>query len=449
MAQIPSSFKANNTPDRRPGLSVDVASLTGAFVIRAARLLLSSDSDIIQDGAVVIKGETIISSGLWLAVQPTLSPDTEILDLGDVTLMPGLFDCHVHLSMDPSFFATTGSAPPKGEELFARMQTNCFRVLDAGVTTVRDLGCPGTYSTEFRDRISAGVAQGPRILSANAPITVPGGHANAWGGIASGVEGCRQEARKRIQEGVDVIKVMTTGGFLTPGSSPEKARYTVEELRAIAEEAHAHNIPVTTHATGLEGIERAVDAGFDCIEHCAWSVEGGTRFDEEIAKKIVAKNVAVCPTMNTACVEKDYFLPWDAREHVMKNLSRLRDHGVQMVVGTDNGIGLCPFERYADGLSVLVEAGYSLREIIASATDRASKVCGLSTVTGKLLPGMSADIVAFAGNPLESVEAFFNPRFVMARGRQHKLTPIPPPADNSEMAELISKLLRKGAGLTQ
>ncbi|KIK60200.1 hypothetical protein GYMLUDRAFT_1000090 [Collybiopsis luxurians FD-317 M1] len=448
MSQIPSPLKTITTPDRRPGSSVEVSSLAGATAIRAARLLLSSNAEIIQDGAVVVQGDTIVASGSWLTIQPTLPPDTSVLDLGDLTLMPGLFDCHVHLSMDPSSFATTGGIQLQGEELFARMQTNCSRVLDAGVTTVRDLGCPGTFSTEFRERINTGLAQGPRILSANAPITVPGGHANAWGGIASGVDGCREEARKRVKEGVDVIKVMTTGGFLTPGSSPEKARYSIEELRAIAEEAHAHNIPVTTHATGLEGIERAVDAGFDCIEHCAWSVEGGTRFDEEIAKKIVAKNVAVCPTMNTACMEKDYFCPWDAREHVLKNLSRLRQHGVRMIVGTDNGIGLCPFERYADGLSVLIEAGYTLREVIASATDQASDVCGLASVTGKLLPGMSADIVAFAGNPLESVEAFQNPRFVMARGRQHKLKPIPPPADNSEMADLISKLLRKGAGLS-
>lgn len=151
--------------------------------------------------------------------------------------------------------------------------------------------------------------------------------------------------------------MMVSGGFLTPGSSPARARYSIEELCVIAEVAHAHGIPVTTHATGVEGIERAIDAGFDCIEHCSWSVgndltsilswsllkiscaEGGTKFDEEIAKKLVAQNVAVCPTMNTACMEKDYFCPWDTRETVLKNLTSLREHGVQIVVGTDNGIG--------------------------------------------------------------------------------------------------------------
>ncbi|KAE9401355.1 hypothetical protein BT96DRAFT_880512 [Gymnopus androsaceus JB14] len=137
--------------------------------------------------------------------------------------------------------------------------------------------------------------------------------------------------------------------------------------------------------------------------------------------------------MNTACMEKDYFCPWDAREHVLQNLSRLREYGVRMVVGTDNGIGLCPFERYADGLFVLLEAGYTLREIIASATDRASQVCGLSSVTGKLLPGMCADIVAFAGNPLESVEAFLNPRFVMVMGHGQSFFSFPSFADHDHL----------------
>ncbi|KAJ4464937.1 hypothetical protein J3R30DRAFT_2958364 [Lentinula aciculospora] len=449
--------------------------------LHAHRLLMSSSSDLIQDGAVVVEDEIVISSGPWNKIKPTLPENAKVLDLGDVTLMPGLFDCHVHLFMDPSSFQTTATAPHTDAELLSRMEENCLRVLDAGVTTVRDLGCIRTLATELRERVSAGLVRGPRILSANAPITVPNGHACSWGGIASGIDGCKSEAQKRVEEGVDVIKVMTTGespvsetyfssegrafcswsdratrfkscfpyprGFLTPGSSPERARYSIEELRVIAEVAHAHGIPVTTHATGVEGIERAIDAGFDCIEHCSWSVEGGTKFDEEIAKKLVAQNVAVCPTMNTACMEKDYFCPWDTREQVLKNLTSLREHGVRMVVGTDDGIVACPFERYADGLSVLVEAGFTLREIIASATDKASEVCGLASVTGKLFPGMSADIAAFAGNPLESVECFLRPRFVMVRGREHALTPIAP-VDNAKVAANVANVLRKGAGLS-
>jgi len=328
-----------------------------------------------------------------------------------------------------------------------RMEHNALRVLDAGVTTVRDLGCPGTISTTLRENVKQQRTFGPRILSANAPLTVPGGHAHAWGGVAAGVDECRAEAQKRIKEGVDVIKVMSTGGFLSPGSLPTKARYSIEELRAIVDEAHRARIPTTTHATGVEGISRAVQAGFDCIEHCSWGVDGGTEYDDAVAQRIVESNIAICPTMNTACLEKDYFCPWDTRHQVLENLRKLRQAGARIVIGTDNGIALCPFERYADGLSVLIEAGFTCREIIAAGTDIAAEVCGLSKVTGKLLRGMSADVVAFEGNPLCDVEAFSRPRFVMACGRQHTLTPIPPSKDNALMAKSIFEKLRAAAGL--
>ncbi|KAL0576088.1 hypothetical protein V5O48_005887 [Marasmius crinis-equi] len=419
------------------------------LALRSRRLLISANAALIHDGVVVVEGDRIMAADSWDALHSQLDEGIQVRDLGDVTLMPGLFDCHVHLFMDPTsgVHSTSGGNPLSEKEIFTLMGSNCSRVLDAGVTTVRDLGCPGTYSTTMRDRIAKREVMGPRILSANAPITVPGGHGHAWGGIATGVEDCRREAKKRIKEGVDVIKVMSTGGFMTAGSNPSKARYTVEELKAIADEAHAHGIHVTTHATGVEGIDRAVDAGFDCIEHCAWSIEGGTKYNHSIANKIVEKGVAVCPTMNTACLKKDYFCPWDAREQVVGNLSRLRQAGAKMIVGTDNGIGLCNFERYGDGLSVLVDAGYTLREIIASATSQAAEVLRLDNETGRLLPGMAADLAAFEGNPLDNVQAFLKPRFVMARGREHKLNPIPPPQDNSAMAAYIQRTLRSWAGL--
>lgn len=152
--------------------------------------------------------------------------------------------------------------------------------------------------------------------------------------------------------------------------------------------------------------------------------------------------------MNTACVEHNYFCPWDSRKAVVSNLTSLRQAGVKMIVGTDAGIPLCHFERYADGLTVLADAGYTNREIIAGATDIAAQVCGLSEETGKLLPGMAADLVAFEGNPLEDILSFWKPVFVMARGKEHDLTPIAPVADGATAAaKEIAERLRKGAGL--
>lgn len=423
--------------------------MSQVIAVRAARVLVDSSSDVILDGCVVVDTATnkIVHVGSYDSLRGSLNDQTEVENLGDVTLMPGLFDCHVHLSMDPGSGSIRTDVQMNDKEQLELMSQNALRLLDAGVTTARDLGCRGTYSITLRDEINAGQKMGPRMLVANAPVTVPGGHAHGMGGEAIGVEDVTKMVQKRVDEGCDVVKVMTTGGFMTAGTHPSEARYTVEELTAMADTAHRANIQITTHAQGVEGIRRAVEAGFDCIEHCSWSIKGGTKYNAAIAQQIVNKGTYVCPTMNTACTRECYFCPWDAREMVLSNLSSLREAGAKMIVGTDAGIGLCHFERYADGLFVLQEAGYTPRQIIWSATEGAAEACGIGAVTGKLEVGRSADLVAFKGNPLEHIEAFTEPTFVMAQGRKHKLTPIAPFGDRKAEIDAIWKALRNGAGL--
>jgi imidazolonepropionase-like amidohydrolase len=334
------------------------------------------------------------------------------------------------------------------EDLERRVVKHGLKLLDAGVTSCRDLGSHGLSTLRVRDQIARREQFGPRIQCANAPLTVPGGHAHVMGGACQGVEGVRAEVRKRAAEGADLIKVMSTGGFMTAGSHPSLARFTLEEMAAIRNEATKHGLPVTTHATGTQGIDRAADANFDCIEHCAWiNADNKAVFDPVVARKLADKGIAYCPTMNTACTSECYFCPWDERESVVDNVAKMRHVGVRLVVGTDNGIGLCHFERYADGLTALFDAGYTPNEIAVAATEAAADVCGLSKVTGKLEAGLAADLAAFHGNPLEDITAYGRPAFVMAMGREHTLTPILPLGDIKEKAELTKKLLRQGAGL--
>lgn len=163
---------------------------------------------------------------------------------------------------------------------------------------------------------------------------------------------------------------------------------------------------------------------------------------------MVEYGTVVCPTMNTACVSHNYFCPWDNRTAIVSNLTSLRSAGVTMIVGTDAGIPLCHFERYVDGLTVLRDAGYTCREIIASATSIAAEACGLEKETGRLSKGMAADLIAVPGNPLEDIESLGSPSFVMARGREHELTPIQPLIESHAVeAVKIAERLRKGAGL--
>lgn len=435
-----------------------------AIAIRALRVLPSATSEVIKDGAVIVEGDRIVKVGAWDELKASVHPQS-VKELGDVTLMPGLFDCHVsdravviacvpctdipnqvHLQLDPSGVLSSAKPTLTEDEMLPHMAKSASLLLDAGVTTARDLGSGGMSGPQTRDRIARGEIPGPRLQCANAPLTVPGGHGHYLGGECSGVEGVRAEVRKRAAEGADLIKVMSTGGFMTAGSRPSVARYTLEEMFAIKDEARKFSLPVTTHATGTQGIDRAADAGFDCIEHCSWINDAGKAvFDPAVAKKLVDDNIAVCPTMNTACTSHSYFCPWDERDAIVENLRKMREAGIWLVAGTDSGIGLCRFERYADGLGVLVDAGFTLKEIAYIATESAARACGLENETGKLAPGLAADLAAFEGNPLANIEAYGKPRFVMALGREHKLTPIAPLGDIKADADRALRILRQGA----
>jgi imidazolonepropionase-like amidohydrolase len=416
-------------------------------VLRADRLW---DSDMIADGAVLAEGARIVAVGRWAELSDRLDQDVRVVELGDSTLLPGLVDCHVHLAMDAGPASTVSELTATDAELVCRMADSARRLLDAGVTTARDLGCRGAVAATVRDALRDGLLPGPRLLVANAPITVTGGHAWAMGGEADGVLEVLRQVRIRAKQGSDVVKIMATGGFMTAGSRPWHARYTVEELRAAVEEAHRLGMRVTTHALGVEGIRRSVQAGVDMIEHCGWVTEHGSRFDPQIAAQIAAAGIAVCPTMNTACLPDPYFCPWDERDVMLANLRGMRAAGVELVAGTDAGIGMVPFERYADGLDVLADAGMSPREVIAAATHRAAAACGLSEVTGRLAAGLSADVLAVPGDPTEDLSVLHRPVCVLARGRLHwcSAPATIDPAEQRAAAQRIHHELTLGSGRT-
>ena len=413
------------------------------MILTADRLLTDSQAEIIHAGAVAVESSVITYAGPRAEM-----PDGPVHDLGDVTLLPGLFDCHVHLCMDPAADRTEANTVRATDPAPTRslMLANATRLLDAGITTARDLGSPAPLGTEVRDLLAASTSTTPRLLVANAPITVPGGHAWAMGGEAEGVAGVIDQVRRHGAQGVDVIKVMTTGGFMTPGTGPAHARFTLAELTALVAEAHRLGLPVTTHALGVEGIERAVRAGVDGIEHCGWVTENGSRFDAAIAQQIVSNGVAVCPTMNVACTAETYFCPWDERDQVIGNLRALRAAGATLIAGTDAGIPLVPFEGFADCLSIFAEIGMTPREVIAAATTEAARVCGLAEVTGRLRAGLAADMIAAPGDPTVDIEVLRTPAFVMARGREHQVRPHEVSSGTAESRDDLLAALRAGAG---
>lgn len=409
---------------------------------KASRVLVDAESEPLRDAVVVVTDGRITH----VAEAGGEIARSGLVDLGGLTLMPGMVDCHVHLAMDPGSGTATTVVANDSASTLSLMRHNARRLLDAGVTTARDLGAPDFLCEALMHEVAEGSVRGPNLQAAHSPITVPGGHAHSMGGEAEGEPEVRAVVRRNVAHGAKVIKVMTTGGFMTAGSQPWEPRFGLDELRAIVDESHELGVLTTTHALGVDGIELAVRAGFDAIEHCGWVTKDGTRFDPKIADAIRRAGTFVDPTMNTACLKDNYFCPWDSYANVVGNVRKMHEHGIKLVMGTDAGIGFVHFERYSDGLRVLRDAGMSDREVVAASTSLAAEACGLEGVAGKIAQGYRADMIAVPGNPLDGIEVLSQPRFVTVAGEAYEPRPIPEfVVDPASLGQLQSTLIN-GSG---
>jgi imidazolonepropionase-like amidohydrolase len=352
------------------------------------------------------------------AVQPP--NDAEVVDLGDATLLPGLIDAHVHLGFDASREAVRQMRADSDATLLLRMRLAAQRALAAGITTVRDLGDRNFLGVALRDWFRQGSEIGPEIIAAGPPVTVTGGHCWFMGGEADGELEIRRGVRERVKNGVDVIKVMATGGHMTPGSNPSLPQYTVGELRAAVEEAHRLGRLVTAHAHGPTGIGRAVEAGVDCIEHCSFRVDGGRQPDSRMMEAIAQKGTAVSPTVGTvgtAPALAESFLP------ILSEMHRL---GVRIIGGTDAGISPAkPHDVLPHGIAFLTRAGLTNAEALTAATSLCAAACGLGDRKGALEAGKDADLLAIDGDPLRDITALLNVKAVFRAGH-----PVFRPGDN-------------------
>jgi imidazolonepropionase-like amidohydrolase len=288
------------------------------------------------------------------------------------------------------------------------------------VTTVRDLGDAGYATLARRTDPDA-----PTILASGPPITSIGGHCAVMGGEASGIDGLRHAVRERAERAVDVVKVMTSGGVMTPGTNVAACQFTLDELRAVVAEAHDFGLPVTGHAHALAAVEMCVDAGVDGIEHCTCLTASGMQTPPELVDRLAAAGTLVCPTIGLvlgaeipphvqAVMERMGFTPEDR----VAQTGVLYRGGVRLISGTDSGInGAKPHGMLAESLISLAAAGVPAGEVLASATSGAARDLGLGTHRGVLRAGLDADLVFVDGNPLEDLTALRSVRRVVLRGR--------------------------------
>ena len=383
-------------------------------VLTAPRVITGDRT--VTDGAVVIGDQSLD----WVGPAEALPAEYAALtrtDYPESTIMPGLIDSHVHLGFDGGPNPAARMRSESDEQQLVLMLHSARDLLGVGVTTARDLGARAYLDVVVRDAIAAGLARGPRMVVATRPITVTGGHCWFMGGEADSDDELRRMVRTHHKHDADLIKVMSTGGFMTTGSAPWYAQFTQTQLAVIVEEAGRVDKPVAAHAHGIEGIRRAVEAGVTTLEHCSFVTETNERrFDEPLAARIADRRIFVCPTINVNAPYVAELTGIVVGEHLLA----MHDMGVRLIAGTDAGIDNTPHHQYVGGLEYLVTLGFRAAEVLAMATTEAAAALGVDTITGRLAPGFDADVIVVDGDPGTDITALGRLRRVIARGRDYR-----------------------------
>ena len=398
-------------------------------VLRAARLFDGRSDRAISGTVIVVEGSKIKAVGAGLAVPV----GAEVIDLGDATLLPGLIDSHTHLTGESTDNWSQGFVEELRRTVAERAILSTMyarRTLEAGFTTVRDVGAGDYLDVGLRNAIRSGAVPGPRMLVAVTGLGSRGGHCDSTGfpyrtfgeesgleeGVASGADGFRDAVRFAVKYGADVIKVCGTGGVLSPGDEVDTPQISPDEMSSIVEEAHRLRRKVAVHAHGAEGAKVAIRAGADSIEHGSFlddealdlMKKRGTYFvPTAMAVKYVSSPTRIYPAEIAAKAKAAAAAHGDA-------FRRAIERGVKIAFGTDSAVS--PHGRNAEEFELMVQHGMTPAQALRAATASAADLLGLADEVGTLEAGKEADIVAVAGDPLRDVAAMKIVRLVMKGG---------------------------------
>jgi len=409
------------------GLAGEPANQHAGVVVKAGRVLDVRGGVYRDHQMILIEGDRIREVGDERELLPHVPSDARVVDLSRYTVLPGLIDAHTHLTGSPYLMGYRGLAVsvPREALLGAR---NARVTLEAGFTTVRNVGASGFADIALRDAINAGDVPGPRILASGPPLGITGGHCDEnllapefhffSEGVANGVPAVMAKVREDIKYGADLIKFCATGGVLSKGDNAEFEQYSPEEMQAIVREAHRLGRKVAAHAHGARGIKDAVLAGVDSIEH-------GSFIDEEDIQLMKQHGTYLVPTLYLG----DWFLENYQKlgltdDMVTKaklvmpaarqNVARAFREGVKVAFGTDAAV--YPHGLNAHEFAVMVKLGLTPLAAIQAATVNAADLLGWSDQIGTLEPGKYADLIAVEGDPLKDVTTLENVKVVLKGG---------------------------------
>jgi imidazolonepropionase-like amidohydrolase len=391
--------------------------------VKAARLIDGKGGAPLSNAVVLIDGEKITAVGSGLAIPAGAT----VIDLGSATLLPGLIDAHVHLTgrADMHGYRALGISLPK-QTLDGAV--NAGLTLRAGFTTARNVGADGFSDVALRDTINEGGLPGPRLLVSGPALGITGGHcdnnmlpfeADAVGeGVADGPEAARAKVRRNFKYGADLIKICASGGVLSKGDAVGAPQYTVEEMTAIAGEAHRQGKKVAAHAHGTLSIKEAITAGIDTIEHVSLIDDEGIRLAKEKGTFLVMDIYNDDYILSEG--EKAGFLPESLEKEraigklQRESFQRAWKGGAKMAFGTDAGV--YPHGDNAKQFAYMVQYGMTPMQAIQAATKYGAEALGMQDRVGTLEPGKFADLIAVAKDPLADVRALENVPFVMKGG---------------------------------
>lgn len=408
------------------------------IVLRADRLIVG-DGTVIERPVVVVEGDRVIAVGTSGRVE--VPRGARVIDLPGHTLLPGLIDTHTHINSSDSDGGDMAVLRETGAHAAIYGVVNARKTLDAGFTTIRDVGATNGADIALRDLVARGVVPGPRIFAAGPSLGITGGHAdvNGWsplvqipgtGLIVDGVEGMRKAVRQNIKYGSDHIKITATGGILSVGDAVDHAQYSEEELRAAVEEAARLGRKVAMHAHGAEGIVTAVRAGAASIEHGSLIDDAGIAIMKEKGTYLVPTLIILDEIVRDgarkgvppASIAKAAAIEGERRVRLRKAWAA----GVRFAFGTDATGDI--HGRNAQEFALMQEQlGATPMDAIRTATASAAALIGVEDRLGTVAAGKLADVIAVAGNPLDDLRRLERVAFVMKDGTVYKQAAGAPP----------------------